>query len=112
MLPPTTATLMLLTGAVRILAPCAVTVVAPGVPLKTTLLVVADATVLPESKVIVTATAPAPNAKLSVDVEIDAADVVMELVAVSGPTIDTPYPPEDVMVDETTDSAVVDAAAV
>jgi len=107
-LPSTTGTLTLLTGALMMLPPCTVTV-AVGMPLNTTLLAVEEDTVVPEPKVIVTATEPVPKVKSLVEVVIAAADVEMTLDPVSGPTIDTPYP-ADVMVDETTDRTVADAA--
>jgi len=59
----------------------------------------------------VTVAALAPNVKSFVDVVIDAPDVVIKLVPVSGPTIETPYPPDEVIVEEMTVSPVVDAAA-
>ena len=109
--PDVTCVLRLLTAALIVLPPSAVTV-AVGIPLNTTLLALADEINEAPPNVMVTAMAPAPKAKLFDEVVIDAADVVITFDPVSGPTIDTPYPPDEVMVDDTTESAVADAAPV
>lgn len=100
---------MLLTGAVSVLPPATVRV-AVGAPVKMTLLAVADEIVVVEPNVNVTVAELVPKIKSVVEVEIDAPDVVMRFVPDSGPTIDTPNPAEDVMVDETTVRPVPDPA--
>ena len=90
------------------LAPCTVTV-AVGIPLKTTLLAVAEEMLVLTSNVMVTVALPPPNTNPSVFVVITAPDVEIKLVPVSGPTIETPYP-LDVMVDEITVRPVPDPA--
>ena len=107
--PEVACTSILDTAAVIVLPPARVTVAA-GTPVKTTLLVVADEMTLVAPNVIVTVAALAPNMKSVVDVVIRPPDAVIKLTPVSGPTIDTPYAPEDVIVDEMTVRPVPEAA--
>lgn len=105
--PETACTATLLTGAENVVLPATV-IVAVGTPVNTMLLA-PDETVVLEANVSVTVAALPPNMKLFPVVVINAPDVVMRFVPVSGPTIDTPYPP-DVMVDESTVRPVAEAA--
>lgn len=97
--PDKAITLTLLICAVRVIPPCTVTDAA-GTPLRTMLLA-AEEMVEPLSSVIDAAMAfvELPSLKLSDVVVTDAPDVVITFVPESGPTIETPYPP-DVMVED------------
>lgn len=101
--PNVTATFTLLMKALSVLPPCASTVVEEGAPLKTTLLAPVDVITDVVSNVMVTITAVAtvPNTKLLDAVVIAEDAVVITLVPLSGPTMDTAKPP-DVIVDPIT----------
>jgi len=103
-------TLTFATGALRVLALLTVTV-AVGAPVKMTLLADVDETVVVALNVIVTVAAPVPKMKLLDVAEIDAVVVVITLLPVSGPTIETPNPGV-VIVDETTVRPVEAASSV